>query len=167
MTTSFGAATYRGVKGYVQFSGRASRSEFWWWIVFYVLIVLSGRIIDEIMSYTTSINIFARHPIETLCFLVLFLPYLAVTTRRLHDINKSGWWQVLWVSMFITASISLSVNIVALQSLPQTISLEETSRLNIAGITFATVQIILVLIFMLMLLIKQGDARENHYGKRN
>lgn len=66
---------------YATFSGRASRSEFWWWALF----VLLGSIGTAMVSDTVS-GLFA---------LGTLLPYLAVAARRLHDIGKSGWWQLV------------------------------------------------------------------------
>lgn len=67
---------------YVTFSGRASRSEFWWFHLFYVVIVgLPISFISETLD-----NIWSA---------INFLPAIAVACRRLHDIDRSGWWQVL------------------------------------------------------------------------
>ena len=70
-----------GVKKYANFNGRASRSEFWWFYLFTILVWIVGFVIN---------------PVVELIFIIgLLLPYIAVTARRLHDINKSGWWQLL------------------------------------------------------------------------
>ena len=62
----------------LDYQGRASRSEYWYWIFFSTIL--------EIISYFIS-------PYLTLAVsLVLFMPSLAVHVRRLHDINKSGNW---------------------------------------------------------------------------
>lgn len=81
---SFIEAIQMGFQKYCCFKGRASRSEYWWWVLFTFIIgaVLgmfgkSGEIISGIVS------------------LALFLPGLGLCVRRLHDINKSGWWVLL------------------------------------------------------------------------
>tara|TARA_E500000331_G_C17209862_1_gene693153 strand:+ start:724 stop:1071 length:348 start_codon:yes stop_codon:yes gene_type:complete len=66
---------------YVIFDGRASRSEFWWFYLFYLLCWIVGFALDPV--------------IEVIVILGLFLPYIAVTARRLHDINNSGWLQLV------------------------------------------------------------------------
>ena len=64
---------------YATFSGRASRSEFWWWVLFYVL---------SIYLVTALTRIYP------LWDLVLIVPNLAVSVRRMHDSNHSGWWVI-------------------------------------------------------------------------
>lgn len=66
---------------YADFSGRATRSEYWW----FFLAVLVGSAITAIVGYR----------FYALFSLVTLLPMLAAGARRLHDTNKSGWWQLL------------------------------------------------------------------------
>jgi uncharacterized membrane protein YhaH (DUF805 family) len=66
---------------YADFSGVAIRSEFWWWALF---CFVAGLALD-----TINVRLGWAFTIAT------FLPYAAVTTRRLHDTNRSGWWQLL------------------------------------------------------------------------
>ena len=66
---------------YANFNGKATKSEFWWFFLFQVLAVVVAEIISPTLGSLVS--------------LLLFIPYLAVAVRRLHDVNKSGWWQLL------------------------------------------------------------------------
>jgi uncharacterized membrane protein YhaH (DUF805 family) len=66
---------------YADFNGCASRPEYWWWILFNV--VVSG------VLYRTNVWL------DSVFTLATFLPTIAVTARRLHDTNRSGWWQLL------------------------------------------------------------------------
>jgi len=66
---------------YLDFNGRASRSEFWWFTLFYLL----GAVVTSIIS-TVLYFIFA---------LAILLPAIAVGVRRLHDTNRSGWWMLI------------------------------------------------------------------------
>ena len=72
---------------YVDFNGRASRSEFWWFFLFQVIVTVILSAIHERLGNVAS--------------LALLLPGLGVGTRRLHDIGKSGWFQLLWFVPFI------------------------------------------------------------------
>ncbi|WP_297576767.1 DUF805 domain-containing protein [uncultured Deefgea sp.] len=67
---------------YADFKGRAVRSEYWWWVLF---TVLAGAVLS--MAGETVSGVFS---------LLTLLPTLAVGARRLHDINRSGWWQLIW-----------------------------------------------------------------------
>ena len=84
---------------YVTFSGRAVRSEFWYWILFVVLVSIGLSIIDgAIIAPMTGHEAFAQEagqPLQLLFNLATLLPTLAVTVRRLHDTDRSGWWILL------------------------------------------------------------------------
>ena len=79
-------------KKYADFSGRALRSELWWFALFGVLGGIVTTIID-VMILGYSIESYG--PVNIIFSVVLILPGIAVTARRLHDINKSGWWQLI------------------------------------------------------------------------
>jgi uncharacterized membrane protein YhaH (DUF805 family) len=66
---------------YVDFGGRASRSEYWWFVLAYVIVAIVAGLIHEV--------------VYGLAILAFLLPLLAVGARRLHDIGKSGWWLLL------------------------------------------------------------------------
>ena len=79
-------------KKYADFSGRASRSEFWWFQLFYFIACIIAVIIDVmLLGYTFEDD----GPIQIIFGVATFLPYIAVGARRLHDINRSGWWQLI------------------------------------------------------------------------
>jgi len=66
---------------YVDFSGRASRSEYWWFALF----VFLGSVVLSMFSFW----------LQMLFLLGTLLPQLAAASRRLHDTNRSGWWQLI------------------------------------------------------------------------
>jgi uncharacterized membrane protein YhaH (DUF805 family) len=74
---------------YVTFTGRARRSEYWYFLLFIILGNLGTGILDAGLGGGGALGaVFA---------LATFLPQLAVTTRRLHDTGRSGWWQVSYL----------------------------------------------------------------------
>lgn len=77
---------------YVGFSGRAMRSEYWYWVLFSVLVSIVASVVDVILF-----GIDGTSPLNSIVSLVLLLPGLAVSVRRLHDIGRSGWWLLLSV----------------------------------------------------------------------
>lgn len=68
---------------YAEFNGSASRSEFWWWVLFIFLLSMIGQMISQNLGSLLS--------------LITFLPSIAVTARRLHDTGRSGWWQLIGI----------------------------------------------------------------------
>ncbi|MCT7466485.1 DUF805 domain-containing protein [Aliarcobacter cryaerophilus] len=78
------------LKNYATFSGRATRSEYWYFTLFYILIIISLTIFDEITGTYDEVSGFG---LTSLIFsLAMFIPSLAVFVRRLHDTNRTGWW---------------------------------------------------------------------------
>ena len=81
---------------YATFSGRASRSEFWWFYLF-------TQIVNWGISVATALMYGPNDPlidiIPGLISIVFILPSLAVGCRRLHDIGKSGWWMLLMLTI--------------------------------------------------------------------
>jgi len=94
---NFGEAIKSGFAHYVTFSGRAARSEFWYWTLFAVLLSLAAGIIDRgIFDFEESTTTGVFGPLVSLA---LFLPGLAVSVRRLHDLDRSGWWLLLVLTL--------------------------------------------------------------------
>jgi uncharacterized membrane protein YhaH (DUF805 family) len=87
---NFGQAIASGFKKYVDFTGRAARSEFWFWTLFAVLASIVGGIIDLVL-FPGAIT----SPVQSIIGLVLLLPGIAVSIRRLHDLDRTGWWFLL------------------------------------------------------------------------
>ena len=78
------------MRKYVTFSGRATRSEFWWFYLFTVLVNFSASFVGNLI-FMSTFNIFSIY-LSTITSLILLLPSLAVAVRRLHDVGRSGWW---------------------------------------------------------------------------
>ncbi len=73
-------------ENYVNFSGRARRSEFWYFILFNMIAAIAMMIVDYMIGMTI---------LYPLYILGAFLPGLAVAVRRLHDTDRSGWWYLI------------------------------------------------------------------------
>ena len=71
---------------YSNFSGRTTRKEYWMFILIYFLVTIVLSIILKIVKLDILLILFQ---------LALLIPSIAIATRRLHDTNKSGWWQLI------------------------------------------------------------------------
>ena len=84
---------------YANFNGRASRPEFWWWVLALVLLQIVTATIDRVVIAPLlgmdPLDPGAGQPLSLLVALALLLPCLAVCVRRLHDVDRSGWWYFL------------------------------------------------------------------------
>lgn len=127
---------------YATFSGRAIRSEYWWFTLFLFLGGFALGLVDAVLF---SAIIADASPISSLFSLATFIPALAVTARRLHDSNRSGWWQIAPMGAFILTAL---------------LSVSETYILAFAAGAFAIVSVGLLLFW----LIKRGDVGANQYG---
>jgi uncharacterized membrane protein YhaH (DUF805 family) len=89
---NFGQAIAAGFKNYINFSGRACRSEYWYWVLFAVIATIIATIIDRTMFASDDPT---SSPVRNIFGLVTFLPGLSIGIRRLHDIDRTGWWVLI------------------------------------------------------------------------
>lgn len=91
---TFQAAIASGFQNYATFSGRAARSEYWYWSLFALLVGAGTAIVDKVFFPGLHTG-----PLNSLASLVLFLPGLAVSLRRLHDLDRTGWWMLIMLTV--------------------------------------------------------------------
>ena len=102
----FVAAVESGLHQWVTFSGRASRSEYWYFTLFYVVMMLLVHVANrslKVLGPATkgSLPLLLLGIVASLiiiaCIVWLFCAAISVLVRRLHDVNHSGWWY--WISL--------------------------------------------------------------------
>ena len=142
----FGDAVKACLRKYATFSGRASRPEYWWFVLFLFLSTLVAVVIDSVI-FGTSPD--AAAPLSTVIGLATLIPALAVAFRRLHDIGRPGWY------IFIP-SITGLLFVAALFGSGFTIGVT-------AILLFACLQVGLSLL-LLWWLTRPSDAAANRYG---
>ena len=74
------------LKSYSDFASRTGRNDYWMFMLFYVVLSVATRIVDSILGILLVNSIYS---------LVMLVPLVAATTRRLHDTGRSGFWQLL------------------------------------------------------------------------
>ena len=149
---------------YVTFSGRASRSEYWYFFLFSFIAGIAAGMVDMALV-TIDPALFSMEPdlepelalASSLMSLVLFLPGLAVMFRRLHDIGRTGWWAsgsivTLWFGL-PTAGI---LGLFAFDTRAPAI-MSWLTTLFIIGI-------LIYLLTMLVFLCQRGDPDQNRFG---
>ena len=100
----FRNAIRTGFRKYVDFGGRASRSEYWWWAVFHLLVTV---VVVLPLMMADSNNGSAFVILYWVVTLALFLPSFTVMVRRLHDTDRSGWCVLISVIPLIGAFVLL------------------------------------------------------------
>jgi uncharacterized membrane protein YhaH (DUF805 family) len=89
------------LRKYFSFSGRARRREYWWFEVFWVLVVSVLALVDQwVLGIHWDTEYGSIGPLASLAILFFFLPNLAVSVRRLHDRDRSGWWLLINIIPF-------------------------------------------------------------------
>ena len=145
----FGDAISRGFSNYFTFSGRATRSEYWFWTLF-------SNLVQAIPFVGWLIG------------LAVLIPSIAVTSRRLHDIGKSAWWMtvvfllgsgwVLWSVGFVLELIDLE------ESLNPEMEFAEIWRAWSVWAGFLTLASIGIVIWWVVWFVRKGDKGPNKYG---
>lgn len=94
---SFQDAVRSALTQYVTFSGRARRSEYWFFALFNFLVLMVASFIDRAIGLNSALY--------GVVALALLLPGLAIGARRLHDTNRSGWFLLLGLIPFVGAIV--------------------------------------------------------------
>ena len=107
LVVSFPDAIRSAFSQYATFRGRARRSEYWWFSLFLLLVGIVASVLDSALGVDFEGS---GGPVSLLVNLAVLLPSLAVAVRRLHDIDRTGWWLLLalipivgWIVLLVFA----------------------------------------------------------------
>lgn len=95
----FSDAVKSALSKYIVFEGRASRAEYWWFILFQIIVSIVTMVLDGLLGTVLILN--------SLAMLGLLLPSIMVSIRRLHDTDRSGWWLLIVLIPLIGAIVLL------------------------------------------------------------
>jgi len=142
---TFGESVKTCFRKYAVFKGRASRSEFWYFTLFNFLVcLLIALLASPIILWNIFSYLLVLYPLYLLYSLVVFLPSLAVSVRRFHDIGKSGWWILVAYVPTILSSVCQGYDVLVIYLLS----------------ILSFVLIIALIIFLLT----KSQKGENEYG---
>jgi uncharacterized membrane protein YhaH (DUF805 family) len=157
---TFGESVRICLRKYVTFSGRASRSELWWFVLFSFLAALIAGFVDgflrEILGSDRPAGLLT---LANLVALALALPSLAVSVRRLHDIGWSGWW-VLFPVVVGTVGGGVAGGIAGYLTEAGVIGGELQTNATLAGGAVG----LLAALFMLYLYVRPSQPGPNRFG---
>ena len=163
-------------KKYAVISGRSHRQEFWMFVLFNLLFSFGARLLDALLgtNYSDAKPTDGGY-LSTLYSLVLFVPGITITIRRLHDIGKSG-WLYFWTSFAaIVAVIAYIVYLVMTLIGNGSGDLESLKAGDIDPSVLLTGNFIMYTVLLgifilslgtwiIVLLAKRGDTGDNKYG---
>jgi uncharacterized membrane protein YhaH (DUF805 family) len=136
---------------YATFSGRARRAEYWWFYLFRLVVHFVTRILDAGVQEATKVS-----PFSLIASLALFIPTLAVWTRRMHDTDRSGFWVLGFCVALVVLGIGLLVGV--------GMATEEQSAAAVTTIAVSSIGLLGVLIWWIVLLCVKGTTGTNRYG---
>lgn len=140
----------RPIEKYADFTGRAARAEYWWYVLALIIIYILVRIVESIFGVNRMVfGVYG--PLTLLIAAATIVPNLAVGVRRLHDTDRSAWWLLLLVPYLVSAF--LMVEAYAAGSM---------AGFGAAGLV-GLVGLVCCLIF-LALMVLPGTAGSNRFG---
>ena len=83
----------RPIEKYADFTGRASRPEYWWYTLALIVAYIVVTIVESLVGLSQTVGPYGI--LSLVLMLATFVPSLAVSVRRLHDTNRSGWWLLI------------------------------------------------------------------------
>ncbi len=137
---SFSEAISTCFSKYATFSGRAPRSEFWWWYLF-------TWIVGIVLGWVPFVGLIFQ--------LAVLLPTFAVTARRLHDTNRSGWWQVLPLGAMAVMGAVVATTVPDGTGMSSTMG----GTMAIGGVI-----VLATIILLIVWLASKGTAGDNRFG---
>lgn len=158
-------------KKYFDFSGRAQRSEYWWFYLFLTVVgialifvdgliypfIFPGQVTD--LSYGEAVLFGLASDttlISNLFSLLTIIPTISAGARRLHDINRSGWWQGIFIVPAIIMGIGAGLMFVS--------SMANMNVLAIILLVAGGVGLLAVTVLLIVWLATDSDKSDNRFG---
>lgn len=154
---------------YFTFSGRASRPEYWWFLLFVVVVSIILEVVDAMLFGEDAEAGGGQTVLSGLFQLAMFIPLLSAGWRRLHDSGKPGWYIILPTIVSLIFMVGMVTGFLALGVVENhVLDAEEPGPggILLAGgglIIFAIIQIV-VAVLMLWWLTRPSDSSDNRYG---
>lgn len=151
----------RPLKKYADFTGRAPRAEFWWFVLLIVVAGIVAMIIESALGLGPVFLMYG--PLTLLVVLATLVPSIAVQVRRLHDTDRPGIWLIgFYIPYFIYLYLAMS----AMRSMEQMQATGEvpsdTGSLMLTGVVGLVVLILAII--LIVFFVKRGTVGDNRYG---
>jgi uncharacterized membrane protein YhaH (DUF805 family) len=151
------------MRRYVEFGGRSSRSEFWFFVLFYIIIAVVASILDAVVFNSQGgIGI-----LYGIVLLVHLIPSISVSVRRLHDIDRTGWWVLVFflapIVVLIVSMIAMGGSIIAMMSGGEEAAAAGIASMGVAFLIMALVNLV-ILIVAIVFYVTPGPPGPNRFG---
>ena len=167
---SFTEAIKTCLSKYVTFSGRARRSEYWWFILFAVLGAALFSLLDTVLFGASQPSASTGNgPLTSVFNLAILLPVLAAAWRRLHDTGRPGWY--ILIPMMVSAAFLgamflgvMTFGVIERAGVDSDTLRGGASAFGITGLIIAGIVQLVVSVLMLYWLTRPSQPEANEYG---
>jgi len=150
------------MRRYFEFGGRSSRSEFWFFVLFYIIIIILAAVLDAVI-FGSQGGMGILYGIVALAHLV---PAIAVSVRRLHDTDRTGWW------VFFFFLVPIIVSLVTMAVLGGSLALTMGGNTDVfagmatmgLGLLIIALVDIVILIVAIIFYVTPGAPGPNRFG---
>lgn len=154
---------------YVTFSGRARRSEYWWFVLFVLILSAVFSTIDAAIFGVDPVTQQPNGLLNPLFTLAILLPILAAGWRRMHDTGRPGWLLLLPMLVTFATSFFLMMGVLTFSGLQNAGANPDAlfgpaAFLGVTGMFTAMVVQFVLLIMLLWWLTRPSDTEANEYG---
>ena len=160
------AAYVRALRKYAVFSGRASRSEFWWFLLANIIIVVAASVIEAVFRELVGLS-FVPPALSIglgVYQLAVLLPSFAVVVRRLHDSGKSAWWLLLLLIPVVTVPFVLLLLFLSFFAALSGGATNASQELVIVVVLALLASFIAVLTLLIFMALPSDSGKSNKYG---
>ncbi|WP_170579893.1 DUF805 domain-containing protein [Ruegeria arenilitoris] len=165
----FGEAVKTCFSKYFQFSGRAMRSEYWWFFLFVVLVSAALAVLDKILFGTNPETGQGSRVLSSFFQLAVIIPMLAAGWRRLHDTGRPGWYLLLPMALGLTTLFVMLGGVAFFSVLEQGTENPEAllgpaAVLGATGVIVVSILQFILSILMIWWLTRPSQEGANEYG---
>jgi len=159
---NFPQAIQQVLSKYADFSGRATRPEYWWWVLAIAVGSAVFGIVDSALPYGFLQPIFG---------LLTLIPTWAVGARRLHDTGRSGWWMALWIVSSLVFVAIFIVSIIAMIGGAFEFGFEGSEEgggllvLGFIGTAVSALILLAISVWSIIWMAQRGEGGLNRFGE--
>lgn len=166
---NFASAVRTCLSKYFSFSGRASRPEYWWFLLFVVIGSLVFTLLDGLLFGAGAAAGDSQGTLAPLWQLAMFIPLLASGWRRLQDAGRPGWYILLPMLVSLVSVVGLFLGIFSFGMIEQNVADPETLRgpavvLGLGGLFAVAILQLVLTVLMLWWLTRPSEPGANAYG---
>lgn len=154
---------------YVVFSGRARRSEYWWFVLFVIVVSIGLAILDTILFGSNPETGEGSNLLNSIFQLAVVLPMFAAGWRRLHDTGRPGWYLLLPMAFSIATMVMLLTGVAVFSALETSVDDPEALRgpaavLGVSGMMIMYAIQLILSVLMIWWLSRPSQEGSNEYG---